>query len=559
MSQYDFGTIDPATKSGSALATDLNSWRTALHSCHKGAAQPSYRIAGIQWIDDSGSPWLLKVYDGTDWITQGSIDAAGNSFIPYRAGVALGTIAALSVGAGLVSDGTNVKVASVLNSRAADYTAVEADRGKFIDFTVAATLNLTAAATLADGWKCFVRNSSGGNVTIDPAAAELVDGVSTVVLAAGESCTLLCTGAAFKTVGRSSGKTAPYELKTGNHTVVAGDLAKSFKGTGSWTLTLTAAATLGAGFWFHIKNAGTGVITIDPNASELIDGLATIKLLPNDGCYVFCDAAGFWSVGFASDAQLQINSQVVSYTLVMSDAGKVVEVSNGSANTLTVPPNSGVAFPIGTKLRVVQTGAGVTTITQGSGVTIRSANSQLAIPAQYAGGFLFKRGTDEWVWLVDPTSTGMTSASAQATTSGTSKTFSNIPAGTKRIIVMFDGVSDTGFDQMLIQLGDAGGIETTGYVFNTVRHQANGNTYGSLTDGFEINTANVPVTGVMTLSLIDSATNTWMCESHLFNSGPNGMVWGIGTKSLSAVLTQLRLFIDGNDTFDAGKVNILYQ
>jgi hypothetical protein len=83
-----------------------------------------------------------------------------------------------------------------------------------------------------------------------------------------------------------------------------------------------------------------------------------------------------------------------TYTLVLSDAGKVIEMNNASANTLTVPPNSSVAFAVGTVLEVYQMGAGSTTIVQGSGVTIRNVGS---IRAQYATVGLRKRATDEWV------------------------------------------------------------------------------------------------------------------------------------------------------------------
>lgn len=95
-----------------------------------------------------------------------------------------------------------------------------------------------------------------------------------------------------------------------------------------------------------------------------------------------------------------INTQTgTSYTLVASDINKIVEMNNGSANTLTVPPNSSVEFPIGTRIDVVQYGAGTTTIAQGAGVTIRSKDSALDISGQYAGATLYKRGTDEWVLI----------------------------------------------------------------------------------------------------------------------------------------------------------------
>jgi len=63
---------------------------------------------------------------------------------------------------------------------------------------------------------------------------------------------------------------------------------------------------------------------------------------------------------------------------------------------VTVPPNSSVAFPVGTQIEVTQTGAGKTTLAQGSGVTITSLASYKSIAGQYASATLYKRATDTW-------------------------------------------------------------------------------------------------------------------------------------------------------------------
>ena len=97
-----------------------------------------------------------------------------------------------------------------------------------------------------------------------------------------------------------------------------------------------------------------------------------------------------------------INTQTDSYTLVIGDAGKIVEMNKGTANTLTVPPNSSVAFPTGTRVDVVQYGAGACTLTPGSGVTIRvNALLTLVTNGAYSGCTLYKRGTNEWVAIGD--------------------------------------------------------------------------------------------------------------------------------------------------------------
>ena len=103
--------------------------------------------------------------------------------------------------------------------------------------------------------------------------------------------------------------------------------------------------------------------------------------------------------GASAGGSLVQNTQTgTSYTLVLADEGKVVEMNNASANTLTVPPNSSVAFPIGAVIEVYRMGAGSTTVVAGSGVTVRNAGS---LRAQYSTASLRKRATDEWVLAGD--------------------------------------------------------------------------------------------------------------------------------------------------------------
>lgn len=92
-----------------------------------------------------------------------------------------------------------------------------------------------------------------------------------------------------------------------------------------------------------------------------------------------------------------INTQTgLTYTLALTDVGKVVEMNRASANTVTIPPNGTVAFPLNSVVDIVQYGAGQTTIAAGTGVTVRSA-AGLKIAAQYGGASAYKRGTNEWV------------------------------------------------------------------------------------------------------------------------------------------------------------------
>lgn len=108
-----------------------------------------------------------------------------------------------------------------------------------------------------------------------------------------------------------------------------------------------------------------------------------------------------WSDGTnwldATPGTLLANTQTANYVPILADAGKVVEMNVAGANTLTVPPNSSVAFPVGTVIEAHQYGAGQVTLTAGAGVTLRSNGAKLKIGGQYGSASLRKRATDEWV------------------------------------------------------------------------------------------------------------------------------------------------------------------
>jgi hypothetical protein len=112
------------------------------------------------------------------------------------------------------------------------------------------------------------------------------------------------------------------------------------------------------------------------------------------------------AVGNGTDAldfatsTLPINAQSESYTLVLADKDKIVEMSNASANTLTVPLNATVAYPVGTQINIIQTGAGQTTVAATGGVTINSTPG-LKIRAQWSSATLIKRATNTWVLVGD--------------------------------------------------------------------------------------------------------------------------------------------------------------
>jgi hypothetical protein len=81
----------------------------------------------------------------------------------------------------------------------------------------------------------------------------------------------------------------------------------------------------------------------------------------------------------------------------------LIKTNNSSANDLRIPTNTGVAFPIGSQIIIVQYGTGQTTIAGTAGVTLRSSGGKTKIAARYGMATLIKIDTDEWVLAGDLT------------------------------------------------------------------------------------------------------------------------------------------------------------
>lgn len=154
---------------------------------------------------------------------------------------------------------------------------------------------------------------------------------------------------------------------------------------------------------------------------------------------------------------------------------------------------------------------------------------------------------------------GVLRSGTAVSASGTSVDFTGIPSWVKRITVVFRGVSVNGSSAILIQLGDSGGIETTGYVSTGTGFSGTGGASTSSTAGFVVftNAAIYFNSGVMTI--VNMVGNVWVY------GGVGKMETGVsftggGDKELSATLDRVRITtVNGTDTFDAGTINILYE
>ena len=156
-----------------------------------------------------------------------------------------------------------------------------------------------------------------------------------------------------------------------------------------------------------------------------------------------------------------------------------------------------------------------------------------------------------------------TYTNSQATTSGTAFDFTGIPSGTSEINVVMQGISLSGTDNLIVQIGDSGGIETTGYV-SAGAYQVTGT---STAGGGSYSTAGFVVH-------LGTGTSLLHVNYKINRASSNGPLWtanfdgalsttaggsGGGIKELSSELTQLRVTRTGSDTFDAGSVFIFYR
>jgi len=149
----------------------------------------------------------------------------------------------------------------------------------------------------------------------------------------------------------------------------------------------------------------------------------------------------------------------------------------------------------------------------------------------------------------------VTVSAEQAHGSGSAIDFDDIPSGTSRIIIMFEGISLSGTDSIIVQLGSGEVFETTGYV------SAGANQAGSVvtsTAGFVVRAgaASELISGHMILTLSNSTNNTWI-SSNMCTKG-DGCVYSGGNKDLSGTLDSIRITRTGTDSFDSGAVAIQF-
>lgn len=149
-------------------------------------------------------------------------------------------------------------------------------------------------------------------------------------------------------------------------------------------------------------------------------------------------------------------------------------------------------------------------------------------------------------------------------TNQTAPEFTSIPSWVRRITLMFNGVSTNSTGVRLVQLGDSGGYETSGYTGSvaTTNSAGSGNNAAFSGSGFALqNSGNTLAADTLygNIVFVNVSGNIWVGTGILVASNAPASFYISGVKTLSDTLTSIRLYVDGTQFFDAGTINILYE
>lgn len=381
---------------------------------------------------------------------------------------------------------------------------------------------------------------------------------------------------------------------TAASTITPDASGKYYVVSGSTTITAISSSNSWNGRLIVLKFSSTPVIT--HNASTLIMlGGASITAAAGDVAAFVQESSGVWRNVFYQKAsglptaatgwaESGANSTITSMTGLGTPTvlANPVRVTDLQTQTVTAYTTAGTSTAY--TLTTFATGVALTTnerwtvkfnATAGSSPTLnrdskgakslmyynasgtKTACTSSQIVANLISDVIYD-GTD-YVVLDPVISSNATSSSVSTSTGSSSIDFTSIPSGVKKIYVMFAGVSLSGTDDILIQIGDSGGVETSGYTSGAIQ----ATTQATSTAGF-ILTSNLAATdsinGLVILTLLNSSTNLWSCCGSVMSAVTPRIYTNSGSKATSAVLDRVRVTVSGSNTIDANTgISIMYE
>jgi hypothetical protein len=243
-----------------------------------------------------------------------SAGAAAESATQAAASAAQAAASAASIGftagTSVINDAGRLAVAMPIKIVGANYTIAAGDRG----YLVAATgspIILPAANTLPAGFVCGIKNASGSVDVILNCGSNL-DGAASVTLKIRDSLLVQNDGTVFRSVGRmflafgasvvddggSLAVAMPSRSVTADYTVAAADRGHlvNATGTGNRTITLPPGSAVGANWFAAVRNSlsGTGLVTLQASPGEIIDGVSSWILGPDDAFFIQSSGGISW-------------------------------------------------------------------------------------------------------------------------------------------------------------------------------------------------------------------------------------------------------------------------
>jgi len=308
-----------------------------------------------------------------------------------------------------------------------------------------------------------------------------------------------------------------------------------------------------------VANGGTSATTATAAASAL--GLGTEDSPTFSGLTVAASSTASSRIELFEDTDNGTNK--VTLAAPASIASDIVITAPDATGTLLLTDNTAVvtgksydADGTGNVLTNVGSSEVKSELLTGQADTDIAAGDSLLFSDADDSGNLKKDTVQGILDLAAP----FTEGTSTAATSGTSIDFTSIPSGTKFIYISIVGVSTNGSDDIVFQLGDSGGIETSGYLGSSSQLDSTP-TVSLATDGFHISSGGSGHVRHGTLILVreNSSSNTWVASGNWSRSDSSQCHTAAGSKSLSGELDRVRMTTSGgSNTFDLGEINITF-